>query len=117
MRVLNSTRGSVVGDQVRIADGVWSRFIGLLADASLAPGHGLLLYPSQGVHTLGMRFAIDVVFLSENLQVVSLRERLKPFRMTSLVARSCSVLELPVGTIRDCRIEIGDQLVLEPEAG
>ena len=116
MRVLNSTRGSVVGDEIRVADGVWSRFVGLLGSAALAPGAGLLLYPSQGVHTLGMLFAIDVVFLSQDFQVVALRERLKPFRMTSLIPRSTSVLELPAGTIRSCSIEINDQLVIEPAA-
>jgi uncharacterized membrane protein (UPF0127 family) len=117
VRVLNSTRGSVVGDRIRVADGVWSRFVGLLGTASLAPGDGLLLYPSQGVHTLGMRFAIDVVFLSHDFKVVALRGCLKPFRMTSLVSRSTCVLELPVGTIPGCRMEIGDQLVIEPVAG
>lgn len=115
--MLDSTRGSVVGDQIRIADGVWSRLVGLLGSASLEPGAGLLLHPSQGVHTLGMRFAIDVVFLSHDFKVVALRERLKPFRMTSLVSRSSSVLELPVGTIRGCRIEVNDQLVIEPASG
>jgi len=117
VRVLDSTRGSVVGDQVRIADGVWTRLVGLLGSAALAPGAGLLLHPSQGVHTLGMRYAIDVVFLSQDFKVVALRERLKPFRMTSLVSRSASVLELPAGTIHSCRIEVDDQLVFEPAAG
>ena len=117
MRVLNSTRGSVVGDKIRIADGAWNRFVGLLGAASLAPGAGLLLYPSQGVHTLGMLFAIDVVFLSHDFRVVGLRECLKPFRVTSLNWRSTSVLELPVGTIRSGRIEMDDQFVIEPAAG
>ena len=117
MRVLDSTRGSVVGERIRVADGVWSRFVGLLGSASLAPGAGLLLYPSQGVHTLGMLFAIDLVFLSHDFRVVGLRERLKPFRLTSLNWRSTCVLELPAGTIRSCRIEINDQFVIEPAAG
>jgi len=90
--------------------------VGLLGDSSLAPGAGLLIYPSQGVHTLGMRFTIDVVFLSHDFRVVGLREYLKPFRMTSLNWRSTCVLELPAGTIRSCRIEMDDQLVIEPAA-
>lgn len=114
--MLDATRGSVVADRVRIADGFWSRLVGLLGTASLDPGAGLLLNPSQGVHTLGMRYAIDVVFLSHDLKVVALRERLQPFRMTSLLARSACVLELPVGTIRSCRLAIDDQLVIEPTA-
>ena len=115
--MLDSTRGSVVGEQIRVADGVWSRFWGLLGDSSLAPGAGLLLNPSQGVHTIGMLFGIDVVFLSDDLRVVGLRECLKPFRMTSLNWRSACVLELPLGTIRSCRIEMDDQFVIEPAAG
>jgi uncharacterized membrane protein (UPF0127 family) len=114
VRVLDSTRGSVVGERVRVADGIWTRLVGLLGSASLPPGAGLLLNPSQGVHTLGMRYAIDVVFLSPDFKVVALRERLKPFRMTSLISRAATVLELPAGTIGNCRIEVGDQLVFEP---
>lgn len=114
---MNTTRGGVVGNQVRVADGVWSRFIGLLGTSSLSPGAGLLIYPSQGVHTLGMLFPIDVVFLSHDHKVVGLREGLKPFRVTSLNWRSAMVLELPAGTIRSHQIELDHQLAIEPIAG
>ena len=117
MRVLDTTRGSVVGDRIRVADGVWSRFVGLLGSASLAPGAGLLLDPSHGVHTFGMLFAIDVVFLSHDFRVVDLREYLKPFRVTALNWRSAMVLELPAGTIRNRQIEMNHQFVIEPAAG
>ena len=117
MRVLDPTRESVLGERIRVADGVWSRFVGLLGSASLPPGDGLLLYPSQGVHTLGMLYSIDVVFLSHDFRVVGLRERLRPFWLTSLNWSAACVLELPTGTIRNCRIEMGDQLVIEPAAG
>ena len=117
MRVVDTTRGSVVGDNVRVADGPWTRFVGLLGTSSLAPGAGLLIYPSQGVHTLGMRFPIDVVFLSHDYKVVGLRECLKPFRVTSLNWDAAMVLELPAGTIRSCQIEMDHQLAIEPIAG
>ena len=107
----------MVGDPVWVADGVWSRFIGLLGSTTLPPGTGLLLYPSQGVHTLGMLFPIDVVFLSHDFKVVGVRECLKPFRVTSLNWRSAMVLELPAGTIRSCQIEMSHQFAIEPIAG
>ena len=117
MRVLDSTRQSVVGERIRVADGVWSRFVGLLGTTSLPQGEGLLLYPSQGVHSLGMLYSIDVVFLSEDFRVVELRPRLRPFWMTSLNWKAVCVLELPVGAIRNSRMEVGDQLVLEAAGG
>lgn len=73
----------------------------------------MLITPSNGVHTLGMRFAIDVVFLDRQKRVVGIREKLKPYRMTSLNWSSQCVLELPEGTIRQTETRVGDQLVFE----
>jgi uncharacterized membrane protein (UPF0127 family) len=57
-----------------------------------------------------MRFAIDVVALNKRLQVVRLWRRLPPFRITSVSLRIHSILELPSGTITNCKIDVGDQL-------
>ncbi|MGZ4874303.1 MAG: DUF192 domain-containing protein [Candidatus Angelobacter sp.] len=116
IRVLNSTRGTVLGDRIGVADRALSRFIGLLGTLSLSPGGGLLIYPSQGVHTIGMAFPIDVIFLDRNYRVVQLRECLKPFRMTALNWHAASVLELPVSSIQNSLTRIHDQLVIDTEA-
>lgn len=113
VRVLNATRGTCVGESIEVADTSMRRFVGLLGKRSLPAGHGLLIQPSNGVHTLGMRFPIDVVFLDDCRRVLKLRENLRPFRMTSLDWRAESVLELPVSTIRATRMEVGDQLLIE----
>src|SRR5215471_10270171 len=113
VRVVNSTRGTVVGEHITIADTVWARFIGLLGASSLPPEYGLLLHPSQGIHTLGMKFSIDVVFLDRNMRVLNLRRALKPFRMTGLNFGAASVLELPVGAIAKSLTEVDDQLEME----
>jgi uncharacterized membrane protein (UPF0127 family) len=111
--VRNSTRGTVVGDYVTVADTLVSRVVGLLGKSSLPQGAGLLIYPSQGVHTLGMKFAIDVVFLDRKLRVLDVRRSLKPFRMTSLNFSAASVLELPANAIEVSLTEIDDQLAIE----
>jgi uncharacterized membrane protein (UPF0127 family) len=111
--VRNSTRGTVVGDHVTVADTLVSRVVGLLGKSSLPQGAGLLIYPSQGVHTLGMKFAIDVVFLDRKLRVLDVRRSLKPFRMTSLNFSAASVLELPANAIEVSLTEIDDQLAIE----
>ncbi len=66
VEVANLTRGTVLGSEIRIADTALSRLVGLLGHSGLAPGDGLLIEPSSGVHTFGMRFPIDVVALDRN---------------------------------------------------
>lgn len=110
--VYNQTKETFLAYQVRVADSMLSRLIGLLGRRSLAPGSGLWIVPSSGVHTLGMVFTIDVVFLDKDLKVVGVRELLRPFSITSLNLQAESVLELPAHTIFKSRTEVGDQLVV-----
>jgi uncharacterized protein len=51
-----------------------------------------------------------VVALDKSLQVLKVWHRLAPFRVTSIHLKTNSVLELPAGQIKNCRIEVGDQL-------
>ena len=113
VRVINTTRGTVVGDKITVADRPISRFIGLLGTSSLGPGSGLLIHPSQGVHTIGMTFPIDVIFLDRNWRVLEVRESLKPFRVTSLNWRAANVLELPVSSIKTSSTEVNDQISIQ----
>ena len=113
IRIRNSTRGTVLGERIRVADNAWSRFIGLIGTASMPEGSGLLIYPSQGVHTIGMAFPIDVIFLDRKFKVRKLRENLRPFRMTSIDWHTSSVLELPSSAIKTSATEVDDQLEIE----
>lgn len=113
LRISNPARQSVLGDRIGVADTTLSRFMGLMGRRSLAPGHGLLLVPSNGVHTLWMRFNIDVVFLNAEHRVLSLYGSLRPFRMTAINWKTSTVLELPSGTIAATRTQVGDLLELE----
>jgi uncharacterized membrane protein (UPF0127 family) len=112
MRLINTTRATVVGTRITTANTSLTRLIGLMGRRRLDAGCGLLIKPSSGVHTIGMLFAIDVVALDKNLQVLKLWHRLVPFRITSLDLKIYSMLELPAGQIRDCHMEVGDQLAV-----
>jgi uncharacterized membrane protein (UPF0127 family) len=46
-----------------VADRFWTRALGLLVGAPLDPAEGLLISPCSSIHTLGMRYPIDVVFV------------------------------------------------------
>ena len=75
----------------------------------------LLLRPAKSVHTIGMRFAIDVVFLARDGEVVKVVPSLRPWR-TAAARRAKAVLELPAGEADRRRIRPGIRLDLSLSA-
>jgi uncharacterized membrane protein (UPF0127 family) len=114
--VTNQTRETVIGNQITIANTSLSRMIGLLGKRGLNAGEGLWIKPSSGVHTFGMKFAIDVIGLDKDLRVVRLWPRLVPFRMTSVSLKVSSVIELGAGRIAECQVQIGDLLEVQEQS-
>lgn len=110
--VYNKTKETFLATQVQVADSSLRRLVGLLGRRSLDPGSGLWIVPSNSIHTLGMRFSIDVIFLDRQFRVHHLCESVRPFRLTWPRWKAQSVLELPVHTIRRSRTEVGDELVI-----
>ena len=114
LRVSNPVRQSLLGDRIGVADTTLTRLVGLIGRGSLAPGQGLLIRPSSGVHTLWMRFSIDVLLLDREYRVLSAHRGLRPFRLTAVNWKASSALELPSGTIAATDTQLGDQLHLTP---
>jgi uncharacterized membrane protein (UPF0127 family) len=110
MDLRDVTKATTVGTRITIADTFLTRLIGLAGRKRLDAGCGLLIKPSSGIHTIGMRFPIDVVALNRNLVVLNLWHEMAPFRMTGISLRTHSVLELPAGKIKQCQMQVGDQL-------
>lgn len=110
LRAVNRTRGTVVGECIRVAESGLTRIVGLLGERDLLPGDGLLIVPSQGVHTLGMLFAIDIVVLDGEWNVIAIRREVRPFRLTPVFWKAAAVLELPSGMAESCRTLVGDTL-------
>jgi uncharacterized membrane protein (UPF0127 family) len=115
--VLNRTRGTKLASNVDLADTPKSRRIGLLRHQSLRPGEGLWIYPTQAIHTFGMRFPIDVAFLDGNLRIRRIYHQLAPFRLTTFVWGAKSVLELPSGLLANTSTSVGDELQISPVEG
>jgi uncharacterized protein len=111
MLVRNQTRNSVLAELTDVADTSAKRRKGLLGRDSLPIGHALWIVPCESVHTYGMRFAIDVLYLDRRKRVRKLRKAMPPWRL-SLCWFAHSVLEFPAGVIEQTRTQQGDQLVL-----
>jgi uncharacterized membrane protein (UPF0127 family) len=112
--VRNRTRGTLLGERIEVADTGMTRLVGLLGRRSLPPGCGLWIVPSQGVHTMGMRFAIDVLLLDGQDRVLRACPGMRPYRLSPVVLASRSVLELPAGVLAESRTAPGDELEFEP---
>jgi len=110
MPVINRTKQSWLATKVRKADSFATRLVGLLKRRTLGPEEALWLMPSKGIHTIGMKFPIDVVFLSRGNVVLQVVSEMRPFRISGVQLRAYSVLELPSGTIKKSQTEVGDQL-------
>src|SRR5438128_1584542 len=108
--VHNRSRNAMLAANVRLADSPRSRRIGLLQHQTMQVDEGLWIYPTQAIHTFGMRFPIDVVFLDRNLRVKRVYHRLAPFRLTTFVWGAQSVLELASGSLAGTGTTVGDEL-------
>jgi len=110
--VYNTTRETFVATEAKMADGYFSRLVGLLGKTRrwARPGHGLWIVPSHGVHTIGMLFAIDLVFLDRGGCVVHTEEYVRPFRISRVTLKAQSVLELPPYTVFRSGTQVGDRL-------
>ncbi len=113
MRAFNSNRGVAVAEAAERAGNLWARSKGLLGRKELEMGAGLLLDPCSGIHTFGMAFPIDALFLDNRGTVVHLVRQMVPMRMSRYVFSAQSVLELPAGTIEATGTAIGDRIAFE----
>lgn len=111
--VENRSRERSLGERIAVADGSWTRLRGLLGRPEPRKGEGLLIIPSRGVHMFGMRYALDVVLLDREGQVVGLYPELRPWKSTRIHGDARTALELPRGSIERTDTQIGDLLEWE----
>src|SRR5262249_34885441 len=97
---------------VKLADTHFASLKGLLGKRKLKNDEGIWVVPSQGIHTLGVLFPIDVIYLDADKKVIHLVEHLRPFRLGPIKVGCESVLELPVRTIYASHTQIGDRLTI-----
>lgn len=115
--LVNETRGVTLAGDVEVAEGLLERSVGLLGRRELGDDEGLLIPGCGAVHTLFMRFPIDVVFFDPKGVVRGLRHRLAPFRFAVCMGAHLSVAELSAGRLAQTGTQAGDRLVFKPRGG
>lgn len=117
MAILNSrTRQSLLLSDLEIAEGFWSRGLGLLGRSGLRENQGLWLRPGNSIHTCFMRFSIDCVFVDREMRVKAVRENIVPWRFVLPVRGADSVIEMAAGSARRLGIEVGEELHVGAES-
>lgn len=110
MRAINLASDTELANKLVTAEHLFARMRGLLGRTCLQPGEALWIKPCNGIHTFGMRFAIDAIFLNRENRVVALVERMQPNRLTRLYRGAVSVIELPAGKIAESSTHVEDEI-------
>jgi len=110
MKIINLRNNAVLADKADIADNFLKRLIGLLCHNNLPDGEGLILKPSNSIHTCFMRFTIDVMFLDKNNQVIAMLPSFRPFRLSRIYFKALSTIELPAGIFEKTKTYVGDKI-------
>ena len=118
-KAFNRTREAYLATELAIADTRWTRLRGLLGLAAddFRNGSGLWIIPCHGVHTLGMGFPIDVIYLDRALTVIDVQPAVRPWRFAPVRRQAASVLELPCHIVAETKTTIGDKIeIILPKA-
>jgi len=110
VKLSNITRGTIVGNNVEVACDSANRRKGLLGRDHLSLGEGLWIIPCESIHTFGMQFPIDLIYLDREQRVKKIRSNVLPWRL-SVCLSAHSVIELPGGTVSATGTMPGDLLL------
>jgi hypothetical protein len=107
--LINERTAGLLASAVELAVTSETRRRGLLGRDSLDPSVALIIAPCQAIHTVSMRFAIDVVFVDRGGRVLKIIHQLQPWRIAGSL-RAYAVIEMTSGSLRRSGVAVGDQL-------
>jgi uncharacterized membrane protein (UPF0127 family) len=118
-QAFNHTRGVYLATELALANTHWTRLRGLLGTSpdDFRNGSGIWIVPCHGVHTLAMRFPIDVAYLDPDRIVIHIERELRPWRIAPVRMQAASVLELPSQVLSETGTEMGDKIEITMQKG
>jgi uncharacterized membrane protein (UPF0127 family) len=108
----NSTTGKIVATRIDRLSTFLHRAVGLLARTTLRPDEGVWITSCRAIHTLGMRVAIDVIFVDHDGHVIRVVQNVRPNRVALSCKGAQGVVELGGGALREVDVLPGDLLEL-----
>jgi uncharacterized membrane protein (UPF0127 family) len=114
MRIVNTTRQTVLAERAWATETAGQRMKGLLGRDGLEPGQALYISPCTSIHSFFMRFVFDAAFIARSGEVLHLIHRMRPWRMSKIVPSAAGVIELPAGVLEQTGTARADQIRFEP---
>jgi len=106
--------GAVIIPSVIVCRSMVARMRGLLGRSDLPAGQGMLLSPCRSIHTIMMRFTIDIIFLTQAGVVCRIVRNVRPHRFAFGGASAYSALEVQSGWLDEASLQCGDMIEFSP---
>jgi len=110
LTIKNTKNNFILGNKIYLANNSITRLSGLMGKESFGEIDGMLIKPCNSIHTFFMKFPIDVIFISKDNKIIRVVENLKEWKISPIVFKAHSTLELPIKTIEKTNSEVGDIL-------
>jgi len=111
-KLINAATGGIIAGKLVMKDGFFSRLRGLLGVKKLDEGAGIILKPAPQIHTFFMLMPIDVVFISNNFEVLHVIEDMGPWRLSPFFTRAVYTVEIAGGALKG-RLKKGDSVIFK----
>ncbi len=112
-KIFNLSKDIILLENVSIAKSFFSRLKGLLGKTDLSEGEGIVIKPCNAIHTMGMKFPIDVAFIDKNNEVIKVIREIPPGKFSPIVKKSVYVIESRENEFNERRLSIGDKLEIK----
>ncbi len=109
-QLVNLNNGKILAFHVSEANSFWQRFKGLMFTKSFPEGDALHIKPCRSIHTFFMNYAIDVLYLDPNFQIVGIDIAIPPGKIGRHYLRTHSVMELPARRILETDTKVGQYI-------
>ena len=108
MTIINQSQKTILAEEIIIPKTLIAQSLGLL---KYKTPRAMLLKTRYGIHTFGMRYAIDVLIVNKQNCVVIIKENLTPNSVFMWNIKYKTVLEFPAGTLKRTKTKLNDQLI------
>ncbi len=105
------TKEELIVDEVIESHNFFSKLTGLVLRKKLRHNQGFLIKNCNSIHTIGMRYNIDVIFLDKKNKVLAIYCNMKPFRVTPFIKGAYYALEVRAGVIEKTSLKVMDFIV------
>ncbi|GIW21844.1 MAG: hypothetical protein KatS3mg068_0851 [Candidatus Sericytochromatia bacterium] len=110
LQIINTRNNKVIGSNIILGNTLLLRLIGLIGKKELKEDEGILLTPCNSIHMMFMKIPLDIIFLDSENKIIKVIENIKPWKISPIVLKAKSVLELPINSIKKNDLQINDKL-------